>query len=150
MRAVVQRSHAARVEVDGHIVGAISRGLVAFVGAERGDTDDDVRWVSQKIVGLRVFPDENGKMSRALADLPGGGELLVVSQFTLFGDVKKGRRPSFEAAEEPVAAARRVEEVVAHARQAGLVVATGRFGADMQIHVHNDGPVTLVLDSRTR
>lgn len=148
MRAVVQRSFAARVEVSGEIVGAISRGLVAFVGAERGDGDEDIRWIASKITGLRVFPDEAGKMSRALADI--GGELLVISQFTLFGDVKKGRRPSFEAAMEPIEAARRVDEIVALARAQGLPVATGRFGADMQIHVHNDGPVTLVLDSRTR
>lgn len=148
MRAVVQRSFAARVEVEGSIVGAIARGLVAFVGAERGDGDEDVRWIAQKITGLRVFPDDAGKMSRALADI--GGELLVISQFTLFGDVRKGRRPSFEAAMEPSEAARRVDEIVALARAQGLPVATGRFGADMQIHVHNDGPVTLFLDSRAR
>ena len=150
MRAVVQRSFAARVEVAGEIVGAISRGLVAFVGAERGDGDEDVRWIATKITGLRVFPDDAGKMSRALADPGIDGELLVVSQFTLFGDVRKGRRPSFEAAMEPIEAARRVDEVVAFARAQGLTVATGRFGADMQIHVHNDGPVTLMLDSRNR
>lgn len=148
MRAVVQRSFAARVEVSGEIVGAIDRGLVAFVGAEKGDGDADVRWIAQKITGLRVFPDEAGKMALALADI--GGQLLVVSQFTLFGDVRKGRRPSFEAAMEPVEAARRVEEIVALARAQSLPVATGRFGADMQIHVHNDGPVTLFLDSRAR
>jgi len=148
MRAVVQRSFAARVEVSGEIVGAISRGLVAFVGAERGDEGEDIRWIAAKITGLRVFPDEAGKMSRALADI--GGELLVISQFTLFGDVKKGRRPSFEAAMEPIEAARRVDEIVTLARAQGLPVATGRFGADMQIHVHNDGPVTLILDSRAR
>lgn len=148
MRAVVQRSFAARVEVAGEVVGAIRRGLVAFVGAERGDGDDDVRWLASKIFGLRVFPDDRGKMSRALAEI--SGELLVVSQFTLFGDVRKGRRPSFEAAMEPIEAARRVEELVALGRSQGLPVATGRFGADMQIHVHNDGPVTLFLDSRAR
>jgi len=148
MRAVVQRSLAARVEVSGEIVGSISRGLVAFVGAERGDGDEDIRWIASKITGLRVFPDEAGKMSRALADI--GGQLLVISQFTLFGDVRKGRRPSFEAAMEPIEASRRVNEIVALARAQNLTVATGRFGADMQIHVHNDGPVTLCLDSRAR
>lgn len=148
MRAVVQRSREARVEVDGAIVGAIDHGLVAFVGAETGDTDADIRYIANKIIGLRVFPDEAGKMARALADA--GGGLLVVSQFTLFGDVRKGRRPSFEAAMEPIEASRRVDEVVAIARAAGLSVATGRFGADMQVFVHNDGPVTLFLDSRTR
>jgi D-aminoacyl-tRNA deacylase len=148
MRAVVQRCREARVVVDDETVGAIARGLVAFVGAETGDDDADIRYIANKIIGLRVFPDDAGKMSKALGD--GGGSLLVVSQFTLFGDVRKGRRPSFEAAMEPIEARRRVDEVVALARAAGLTVATGRFGADMQVFVHNDGPVTLFLDSRTR
>ena len=148
MRAVVQRSFAARVEGGGEIVGALSRGLVAFVGAERGDGDEDVRWIATKIIGFRVFSDEAGKMSRAFADI--GGELLVVSELTLCGDVRKGRRLSFEAATAPLETACRVHEIVALARTDGLAVATGRFGVDRQVHVHNDGPVTLVLDSRAR
>jgi D-aminoacyl-tRNA deacylase len=148
MRAVVQRCREARVRVADETVGAIAQGLVAFVGAETGDTDTDVRYIANKIIGLRVFADDTGKMSKALDDI--GGSLLVVSQFTLFGDVRKGRRPSFEAAMEPVEASRRVDEIVVLARSAGLTVATGRFGADMQVFVENDGPVTLFLDSRTR
>jgi D-aminoacyl-tRNA deacylase len=148
MRAVVQRCREARVRVADETVGAIAQGLVAFVGAETGDTDTDVRYIANKIIGLRVFADDTGKMFKALDDI--GGSLLVVSQFTLFGDVRKGRRPSFEAAMEPVEASRRVDEIVVLARSAGLTVATGRFGADMQVFVENDGPVTLFLDSRTR
>jgi D-tyrosyl-tRNA(Tyr) deacylase len=146
VRAVVQRVRAARVEVGGEVIGAVDRGLVAFVGAAHGDTETDLDYVVGKLVGLRVFPDDAGKMSRALADA--GGALLVVSQFTVFGDVRRGLRPSFDGAMEPVAAAAMIEELVRRARSRGLRVETGRFGADMRVFVENDGPVTILIDSR--
>ena len=146
MRAVVQRARRARVEVKGEITGAIERGLVAFVGAAEGDGDADLAYVVNKVVALRVFPDDEGKMRHALADV--GGGLLVVSQFTLFGDVRRGNRPSFDGAMEPAAAERLYDRFVAEARGRGVTVATGRFRADMTVHVENDGPVTILIDSR--
>lgn len=146
MRAVVQRVRSARVEVAGEITGAIERGLVAFVGAAEGDTQADLDYVVGKVVGLRVFPDDAGKMSRALAD--SGGALLVVSQFTVFGDVRRGLRPSFDGAMEPVSAERSYDEFVRQARARGIHVETGRFRADMRVFVENDGPVTILVDSR--
>ncbi len=146
MRAVVQRVLAARVEVEGEVTGSIERGLVAFVGAADGDTQADLDYVVGKVVGLRVFPDEAGKMSRSLADA--GGALLAVSQFTVFGDVRRGLRPSFDGAMEPVAAERMYDEFVRQARARGVRVETGRFRADMRVFVENDGPVTILVDSR--
>jgi D-tyrosyl-tRNA(Tyr) deacylase len=147
MRAVVQRVTAARVEVAGEVVGAIDRGLVAFVGAASGDGDDDLAYVVNKIVALRVFEDDAGKMSRALADV--GGKLLFVTQFTLYGDVKKGNRPSFTEAMAPAEARPFLERAVELARRS-VPVETGRFGADMKVVVDNDGPVTILIDSRAR
>ncbi|WP_437619953.1 D-aminoacyl-tRNA deacylase [Sorangium sp. So ce1151] len=146
MRAVVQRALAARVEVEGQVVGAIERGLVAFVGAARDDDDADADHVANKIAGLRVFSDDAGKMSRALADVRGG--VLAISQFTLFGDVRRGLRPSFDGAMEPVRAEALYDRFVAALRARGLEVATGRFRADMRVFVENDGPVTLLIDSK--
>jgi D-tyrosyl-tRNA(Tyr) deacylase len=146
MRAVVQRVLRARVEVGGEVVGAVERGLVAFVGAAAGDADADLAYVVNKVVSLRVFPDAEGKMRHALADV--GGSLLAVSQFTLFGDVRRGNRPGFDGAMEPVAAEAMYERFVAEARGRGIPVATGRFGADMKVFVDNDGPVTILIDSR--
>lgn len=146
MRAVVQRALAARVEVDGQVVGAIERGLVAFVGAARDDDEADADHVANKIAGLRVFSDEAGKMSRALADVRGG--VLAISQFTLFGDVRRGLRPSFDGAMEPVRAEALYDRFVAALRARGLTVATGRFRADMRVFVENDGPVTILIDSK--
>ncbi|WP_437631398.1 D-aminoacyl-tRNA deacylase [Sorangium sp. So ce854] len=146
MRAVVQRALAARVEVDGQVVGAIERGLVVFVGAARDDNDADADHVANKVAGLRVFSDDAGKMSRALADVRGG--VLAISQFTLFGDVRRGLRPSFDGAMEPVRAEALVERFVAALRARGLEVATGRFRADMRVFVENDGPVTILIDSK--
>lgn len=145
MRVVVQRARRARVEVDGETTGAIDRGLVAFLGAAEGDGDADLSYTVNKVVGLRVFPDEEGKMRKSLADV--GGGLLVVSQFTLFGDVRRGNRPGFDGAMEPVAAEKLYNRFVA---EAGLrvPVATGRFRADMTVFVENDGPVTILIDSR--
>ena len=146
MRAVVQRARRARVEVGGEIVGSIERGLVAFVGAAEGDTDQDLGYVVNKVVGLRVFADDAGKMTRALAD--GGGELLAISQFTVFGDVRRGLRPSFDGAMEPVQAEALYDRFVTEARARGVRVATGRFRAMMTVVVDNDGPVTILVDSR--
>jgi D-tyrosyl-tRNA(Tyr) deacylase len=146
MRAVVQRARRARVEVGGEVVGSIDRGLVVFVGAEAGDTDADVAYVVNKAAGLRVFPDEAGRMARSLSDI--GGGMLAISQFTVFGDVRRGLRPSFDGAMEPGEAERMYDRFVAEARARGVPVETGRFRADMTVHVENDGPVTILIDSR--
>jgi D-tyrosyl-tRNA(Tyr) deacylase len=146
MRAVVQRVRSARVEVDGEVTGAIGLGLVAFVGAARDDTQADLEYVLGKVVGLRVFAGDAGKMSRSLADV--GGSLLVVSQFTVFGDVRRGLRPSFDGAMEPVGAERMYDDFVRQAKARGIPVETGRFRADMRVLVENDGPVTVLIDSR--
>ena len=143
---MVQRARRARVEVGGEITGAIERGLVAFVGAGGGDADADLAYVVNKVVSLRVFPDDDGKMKLSLADV--GGALLVVSQFTLFGDVRRGNRPSFDGAMEPGEAEKMCERFVAEARARGVPVETGRFRAEMSVFVENDGPVTILIDSR--
>jgi len=146
MRAVVQRALAARVEVGGEVVGAIDRGLVVFVGAAKDDDDEDADYMANKVAGLRVFSDDAGKMSRALAEA--GGAVLAISQFTLFGDVRRGLRPGFDGAMEPVRAEVLYERFVAAVRSRGIQVATGRFRADMRVHVENDGPVTILIDSK--
>jgi len=148
MRAVVQRVASARVEVDGVVVGAIERGLLAYLGFGRGDTDEDRAWVLSKIVGLRVFEDAAGKMALGVQDV--GGALLLVSQFTLYGDLRRGRRPSFDDAMPPEEAERAYEAAVREARATGLRVETGRFRADMKVSSVNDGPVTLWIDSAVR
>ena len=145
MRAVVQRVREARVEVDGQVVGRIGPGLLAFVGAGKGDTEADARWLVDKVLHLRVFEDEAGKMSRDLADIDGG--LLVVSQFTLYGDVSRGRRPSFDAAMPPAEAERLYDRFVEMARAKWLKVETGRFRAEMRVLADNDGPVTILIES---
>lgn len=146
MRAVVQRARRARVEVAGEVTGSIERGLVAFVAAGEGDTEADLNYVVGKVVNLRVFPDAEGKMRSALAEA--GGALLVVSQFTLFGDVRRGNRPSFDGAMEPGMAEQMVERFVEAARARGVHVETGRFRAHMDVFVENDGPVTVLIDSK--
>jgi D-tyrosyl-tRNA(Tyr) deacylase len=148
MRAVVQRVKSARVEVDGAVVGAIDRGLLVYLGFGKGDTAEDRGWVLSKIVGLRVFEDAAGKMNLGVQDV--GGALLLVSQFTLYGDVRRGRRPSFDDAMPPEQAAAEYEAAVRDARATGLRVETGRFRADMQVYSVNDGPVTLWIDSSAR
>ena len=145
MRAVVQRVFEARVDVDERTVGAIGAGLVAFVGAGRGDTERDAHYLADKVGGLRVFSDERGKMSRAVSET--GGAVLAVSQFTVFGDVRRGRRPSFDTAMEPVEALRLFDVFVQRLRDAGVTVETGQFRAMMRVVVDNDGPVTILLDS---
>ncbi len=148
MRAVVQRVVSARVAVAGEVVGQIEAGLVAFVGAGHGDDDTDLDWLAKKLVELRIFEDERGKMSRSVVDV--GGGVLIVSQFTLFADTSRGNRPGFSGAMAPEPAREMVDRFVARVRQRVPRVETGRFGADMQVDVANDGPVTIVLDSRAR
>lgn len=148
MRAVVQRVNEARVEVEGKVIGEIGRGLVAFVGAGKGDSEADCDWLVSKIIGLRVFENEDGKMSLSLGDIDGG--LLIISQFTLFGDVSRGRRPSFDAAMPPALAEPLYDHFVELARKRHERVATGSFGADMRIVVDNDGPVTILIETPKR
>jgi D-tyrosyl-tRNA(Tyr) deacylase len=148
MRAVVQRVESARVEVEGHVVGAIEQGLLAYIGFGRADTDEDRAWILSKILTMRIFEDDAGKMNRSIGDVAGG--LLLVSQFTLYGDMRRGRRPSFDEAMAPELAEQCYEAVVRDARATGTRVQTGRFRADMQIHSINDGPVTIWLDSTAR
>jgi D-tyrosyl-tRNA(Tyr) deacylase len=145
MRACIQRVSSARVVVDGETVGEIGRGLLVLLGVAAGDGNDDLAWLVDKVVGLRIFEDAEGKMNLALADV--SGELLVVSQFTLLGDCRKGRRPSFIAAAPSEQAERVYEQFVARAREQGVRVATGKFRAHMDVSLVNDGPVTLVIDS---
>lgn len=145
MRAVIQRVSRADVVVDHDVVGAIGRGLLVYLGAGEGDQASDVAYVAQKIRGLRVFVDDEGKMSRSVEDI--GGAVLVVSQFTLYGDVRKGRRPSFTAAAQPELAEQLYEDVVAALRASGLHVQTGRFRASMSVRSDVDGPVTIQVDS---
>lgn len=146
MRVVLQRVSSARVSVDGDECARIGRGLLALVGVGREDGPDDIAYAAGKIRNLRLFEDADGRLNRSLADA--GGELLVVSQFTLYGDCRRGRRPSFDKAAQPAAARRIYEDLVAALRESGLTVRTGRFQAMMQVELINDGPVTLLLDSR--
>ena len=145
MRAVVQRVAWAKVEVDGDVVGEIERGLLVYLGAGRGDGDAERAYVLSKVLGLRIFENEAGKMDRSVVDI--GGALLVVSQFTLYGDVRRGRRPSFDGAMPPEDAERAYEAFVSDARGQGIRVATGKFRADMKVSSLNDGPVTIWIDS---
>lgn len=146
MRAVIQRVSSASVTVDGAIVGQIGRGFLVLLGVAVADTNADVIAMADKIAGLRVFEDPDGRMNLALADV--GGAVLVVSQFTLLGDCRKGRRPSFIEAARPELANALYEAVVAELRGQGLTVATGRFQTHMDVALVNDGPVTLLLDTR--
>jgi D-tyrosyl-tRNA(Tyr) deacylase len=146
MRAVVQRVSSASVEVDGKVCGAIGHGFLALVGVARDDAEVDAQAIAGKIASLRVFNDEAGAMNLALKDV--GGAVLAVSQFTLYGDVRKGRRPSFIDAAEGKAAKVLFERVVELIRREGLIVETGIFGADMHVTLVNEGPVTILLDSR--
>ncbi|MDQ0110810.1 D-aminoacyl-tRNA deacylase [Paenibacillus harenae] len=145
MRVVVQRSKEAKVIIDGEIVGAIDFGLVLLVGITHEDTIDDVKWMADKVAGLRIFEDESGKMNLSVADV--GGGLLSVSQFTLYGDCRKGRRPNFMAAARPEQAEPLYDAFNAALRERGLTVETGRFGAMMDVELVNSGPVTLILES---
>ncbi len=147
MKAVIQRVKSACLSVEGKLVSEIGAGLVCYLGVGKGDNEDDLRWLVKKTAGLRIFPDSEGKMNLSLLDC--GLEALVVSQFTLFGNVKKGFRPSFIEAEEPEAARSMYEKYCSELAAAGIKkVATGIFAADMLIEQANDGPVTILLDSR--
>lgn len=146
MRAVVQRVSEARVSVDGQIIGEIGKGILVLLGVTHDDTDNDVSYLGDKIINLRIFEDRNQKMNLSLLDV--GGELLIVSQFTLFGDCRKGRRPGFDRAARPEAAQALYNEFVGYCKGHGIKVETGRFQAEMMVEIHNDGPVTLLLDSK--
>lgn len=146
MRAVVQRVKGARVTVEGSVTGKVSRGLLAYIGVEKGDTDSDAGFIASKITGLRVFEDAEGKSNLDIKDI--GGEILCVSQFTLLGDCRKGRRPSFDKAEAPDRAKEIYERLVELLKAAGVKVQTGVFQAHMEVESVNDGPITLLLDSR--
>lgn len=146
MRAVAQRVSRARVTVGDEVTGAIDHGLLVYLGAAVGDTHDDVTYMAQKLAGLRIFEGDDGKISRSVTDV--GGGVLVVPQFTLFGDVRSGRRPSFEGAAPPDEANRRFEDVVAELKKTGLTVATGRFRAMMDVESVVAGPFTILIDSR--
>ncbi|MBZ4655348.1 MAG: D-tyrosyl-tRNA(Tyr) deacylase [Peptococcaceae bacterium] len=146
MRAVVQRVAKSSVTVENRITGSIGRGLVVLLGVAQGDQEADARYLAEKIVNLRIFEDKEGKMNLSLKDIQ--GEILVVSQFTLCGDCRQGRRPSFTEAAPPVDAERLYNYFVELVNQQGIPVATGVFQAHMQVEIINDGPVTMLLDSR--
>lgn len=145
MRAVVQRVLRATVSVDGLQVSAIGQGLLVLLAAGHGDGPDQVRWMADKITGLRIFSDSRGKMNLSLRDV--GGEILVVSQFTLYGDCRKGKRPSYSAAAAPETADTLYRSFIKAVRESGLPTREGVFGAMMQVDLINDGPVTLIVDS---
>jgi D-tyrosyl-tRNA(Tyr) deacylase len=145
MRAVLQRVSRARVTVEEHVTGEIGPGLVVLLGVEQSDTEKDADYLAAKIAGLRIFEDEEGRMNRSVQDV--GGSVLVISQFTLYGDTRKGRRPSFDRAARPEVAVTLYEYFVQLLRAAGLQVATGKFQASMSVELVNEGPVTLICDS---
>jgi len=144
MRAVVQRVSRASVSVDGEVVGAIGRGVAVLVGVTHGDTEEQVAWLARKIASLRIFEDDVGKLNAGLLDV--GGAALVISQFTLYADARKGRRPSFVHAARPEVAKPLVETFAQALRDHGVHVETGVFGAHMLVEIHNDGPVTILLE----
>lgn len=148
MRAVIQRVEKASVSVEGEIKGQIGAGFLVLIGVEEGDGDVDFKYIAEKVPNLRVFEDDQGKMNRSLLDV--GGEVLAVSQFTLLGDARGGRRPSFITAARPETADPMYERLVADWRARGIRVETGVFGAHMKVSLVNDGPVTILLDSRRR
>lgn len=148
MRAVVQRVSEAAVMVNGEVISAISRGLLIFLGVTHSDGEEEAAYLARKIAGLRVFEDAEGKMNLSLADV--GGQALVVSQFTLYADTRKGRRPSFIDAARPEQAEPLIERFVAYLRHQGIPTQTGRFQAHMAVRLCNDGPVTLILDTAQR
>ena len=145
MRAVVQRVTKSSVTVQDRVTGAIGRGLMVLIGVEAGDDEKAAAYIADKISGLRIFEDEDGKMNRSVLDI--GGQVLAVSQFTLLGDARKGKRPGFTKAAPPEAADRLYRETIRLIREKGLSVEEGVFQADMLVEIHNDGPVTILLDS---
>lgn len=145
MRAVVQRVSGAAVAVDGTEIGSCGRGILVLLGISPEDGDSEARWLADKVANLRIFPDDEGKMNRSLLDI--GGEALIVSQFTLYGDARKGRRPSFIRAAEGPEAEAVYEKTIAFLRDQGITTGTGEFGAMMDVSLVNEGPVTILLDS---
>ncbi|MBR4067047.1 MAG: D-tyrosyl-tRNA(Tyr) deacylase [Clostridia bacterium] len=145
MRAVIQRVKESSVAIDGQTVGQCGHGLMVLIGVENGDTDKDMAYIADKVPNLRIFEDDNGKMNLSLMDM--GGQILAISQFTLLGDARGGRRPSFTAAARPDTAVPLYDALVEKWRGMGIHVETGVFGADMQVSLINDGPVTILLDS---
>ena len=148
MRALLQRVRSASVEIEGERTASIGPGLLVFLGVTHSDGPDDLAWLAGKVSRLRIFEDENGKMNRSVTE--SGGAVLVVSQFTLYADTRRGNRPGFDQAARPGLANPLYESFCAALRDLGLPVATGRFAADMQVHLQNDGPVTILLDSAER
>ena len=148
MKALLQRVTSASVSVAGEVVGRIGRGLVVFVGVASGDTEKDIQYLAQKLVNLRIFADQEDRFNLSALDIK--GELLLVSQFTLLADTRKGRRPSFTDAAPPPQAEELFQQFVEQVKDTGLKVATGRFQQYMQVEIHNDGPVTLMLDSKEK
>ena len=146
MRAVVQRVSRAKVTVEGEVTGEIGSGLMVLLGVSEDDTQDDANYLAEKIVSLRIFPDDEGKMNLSLIDV--AGKMLIVSQFTLFGDCRKGRRPSFIKAARPEMADSMYQIFVVEVQGRGVQTATGRFQTHMEVELVNDGPVTLLIDSR--
>jgi D-tyrosyl-tRNA(Tyr) deacylase len=145
VKCVIQRVSSSNVTVDNKVVGSIGVGLNILLGVQKGDTKDDIGKLVNKIINLRIFKDENDKMNLSLLDI--GGEALVISQFTLAGNIKKGRRPSFDSSEKPEIAKKLYEEFVKEISNAGIKTQTGEFGAMMDVEIHNDGPVTFIVDS---
>ena len=146
MRALIQRVSRAQVVVDGETIGAINRGLLVLLGITHDDKPEHAKWLAEKVASLRIFADEDGKMNRDVAEV--GGSMLIVSQFTLYGDARKGRRPSFVDAAGPDLAIPLYEAFINAVKALGIPTATGRFGAMMQVELVNDGPVTLMVDSK--
>ena len=153
MKVVVQRVRSSRVEVAGEVIGSIGQGLNILVGIAKGDTDAEVEWMAQKCLNLRIFPEVNGdshsgqgsqRLNRSIQDIQ--GEILAISQFTLYSDCRKGRRPSFDRAAHPQVAEQLYQTFVDSLRKSGLTIETGKFGASMQVSIENDGPVTLVIE----
>lgn len=149
MRAVIQRVSEASVQVEGVVKGAVGAGMLVLVGIEEADTAEDIEWLSGKIVRLRIFPDENGVMNKSVQEI--GGNILLISQFTLFASTKKGNRPSFTAAARPEIAIPLYQQMITRMEaDLGRTVQTGEFGAEMKVSLVNDGPVTIVIDSKKR
>jgi len=145
MKCVIQRVSSSKVTVDGEVIGSIGTGLNILLGVKKGDSSEDVKKLVNKIVNLRIFQDENNKMNLSLLDV--NGEALIISQFTLIGNIKKGRRPSFDGSATPDVANALYEEFVKEIADSGIKTQTGKFGAMMDVEIHNDGPVTFILDS---
>lgn len=148
MRTVVQRVSKAQVSIEGDVKGVIGKGLVILLGIRREDTTKELQWLVDKVVHLRIFEDESGKMNKSLTDI--GGEMLIISQFTLYGDCRKGRRPGFSTAAPPAIAEPLYQLFIEEVKAKGITVATGTFQAEMQVELINDGPVTLLLDSEKK